>query len=410
MKISVVGLGKLGAPLAAVLSGAGHSVIGIDNNPSTVEQINQMLAPVPEPGLQGLLSKFPFPAYTDYFQINETDLTIIIVPTPSGPDGGFVNDYVLAAIDKVGEQLRYKNSYHTVVIASTLMPGSCEKYIVPALEEASGIEVGEYLGFCYSPEFIALGSVVNDLSNPDMVLIGQVDDRSGASLQEVMEEVVRSSVPFYRLTLTEAELAKIAVNSYITMKISFANTIGEMCESYDNTEASNVVNAIGADARIGVKYLAPATAYGGPCFPRDQRAFAKAAQEVGVDALLSGAADGINQRQIQRVTDLATKGIRTGSKIAILGLSYKSGTPVSEESAGMLISRELEERGYRVEAYDPLISPGTVSLGSVLADAEVAVITIPENDFSFLPDFEGRVIDCWGVCTNPNTFRIGVGA
>ena len=183
LRISVIGLGKLGAPMLAVLADKGYEVVGVDLDPAVVASVNAGRAPVAEPGLQERMdaNRSRMRATTDVADaVRDTDLTFMIVPTPSADDHTFLNDYVVAALKDVGAALRDKSGYHNVVCTSTVMPGATGAVLRPVLEEASGRTVGDTLGLCYNPEFIALGTVVRDMLHPDMVLIGESDDRAGA--------------------------------------------------------------------------------------------------------------------------------------------------------------------------------------------------------------------------------------
>src|SRR5438477_7472309 len=185
MKISVIGLGKLGAPLAAVLASKGHSVTGVDVNRDFVRLLAEGKTPVEEPGLQKLLDQHRarLSATTDFeTAISGSDVSFVIVPTPSDSHGGFSNKYVLSAVTAIGQALRKKRDYHVVNVTSTVMPGSTGREIRQALETASGLEVGSTVGLCYNPEFVALGTVIRDMLYPDMILIGESDPRAGEVL------------------------------------------------------------------------------------------------------------------------------------------------------------------------------------------------------------------------------------
>ena len=178
MRLSIIGLGKLGAPMAAVMADKGHTVIGVDVSPGYVNAINQGRAPVNEPGLEELIQKNRerLSATTDCAEaIAQSDITFIIVPTPSEPDGSFSLRFVLAAGETIGQALGKKDGYHLVVLSSTVMPGSTGGSLLPLLERTSDKRCGEDFGLCYNPEFIALGSVIHDMLHPDMVLIGESD-------------------------------------------------------------------------------------------------------------------------------------------------------------------------------------------------------------------------------------------
>jgi UDPglucose 6-dehydrogenase len=304
MKASVVGLGKLGSPLLAVMAKSGVEVCGLDLNSETVNKIAAGIAPVQEPHLQGLLTahRARIRATGDWqAAIGGSDVTYLLVPTPSGADGAFKNDFLLSALDKIGRVLKEKPKYHLVVVNSTVMPGSTGGVLREHLEAVSGRRVGRDIGLCYNPEFIALGNVIEGLLHPDFVLIGESDRDAGAILEGIYRQVVGERVPIARMNFINAELTKIALNTYVTMKISFANMLAEICEELDDADADVVTAALGRDSRIGGKYLRGAVGYGGPCFPRDTVAFATAARRAGIEATLASATQTINDRQVERV-------------------------------------------------------------------------------------------------------------
>ena len=415
MKISVVGLGKLGSPIVAVLAAKGHEVIGIDTNPLFVEKINNHIAPVEEPHLQELLTehKSRISATTDWSKaILETDLTSIIVPTPSAPDGSFRNDCVLSVMDEIGRVLAKKKGYHLVAVNSTTMPGSVGGPIRERLERASGRNVGPQLGLCYNPEFIALGDVVQGLLHPDIILIGESDKKAGDVLESMYQQVCGMGVNIARMNFVNAELTKISTNTYVTMKISFANMLGEICDRLEGSDVQVVTDAIGCDSRIGKKYLKPATGYGGPCFPRDTLAFGRVAHLVGANADLAISTDLINRRQITRLTEIIKNLVSGGSTVAVLGLSYKPNTPVIEESQGVMLATALLDLGFKVVVHDPMAAAATQavfgravtfasSAQTALAQADVAAIITPWPDYAAIaPEWiTGTrlkvIIDCW---------------
>jgi UDPglucose 6-dehydrogenase len=433
MRIAVVGLGKLGAPLAAVLASKGNEVVGIDINPAVVELVNDGRAPVEEPGLQEVIAAAGgrLTATTDLEAAADADVSILLVPTPSDERGAFSNDYILSAVEEIGRGLGSRDAYHVLVVGSTVMPGSCEAEIRPALERASGRVVGETLGLCYSPEFIALGNVIRDLLEPDMVLIGESDPRAGEALERLYGGVCENDPPFRRMSLVNAELTKIAVNSYVTMKISYANALADICERLPGADVDAVTDAIGLDTRIGQRYLRGAIAYGGPCFPRDNKAFATLARDLGAQPLLAEATDAINVGQTDRLARIVQSQLSDGDAVGILGLSYKPDTAVIDESAGIALAQILAEAGYQVHVYDPVatdaavsalsgVAQGAGSIDELLARSDVVVITTPWREFAELP-LEGLepgkkppvIIDCWGVLSKNrvaeprNVIRLG---
>jgi UDPglucose 6-dehydrogenase len=420
MKVAVVGLGKLGAPLAAVLASKGNEVLGIDVNPGAVQALNEGRAPVDEPRLQDLVSasRASLSATTELAAAAEAELIILLVPTPSDDRGAFVNDYLLSAIEEIGPALEGRDEYQVVVVTSTVMPGSCDAEIRAALERTSGRRVGDTLGLCYSPEFIALGNVVQDMLTPDMVLIGQSDQRAGDVMERLYRGVCENDPPFRRMSLVNAELTKIAVNTYVTMKISYANALADICERLPGADVDAVTGALGMDTRIGPKYLRGAIAYGGPCFPRDNKAFALTARELGADPVLAEATDAINAAQTERLARIVRSRLEPGSVVGILGLSYKPDTAVIEESPGVALASALASEGYEVNVYDPIALDGALrklgdavqgsaSAAEVLERSDVVVIATPWPEFRDLaPASLDRerdslvVIDCWGLLSD----------
>ena len=254
-----------------------------------------------------------------------TDVTFIVVATPSEPGGGFSLRYVLPVCERIGQSLRRKDGYHLVVLTSTVMPGSTGGAVREALEYSSGKTVGKDFGLCYNPEFIALGSVVKDFLNPDFLLIGESDPQSGDILERIYHEVCDNRPPAARLSFIDAEIAKLAVNTYVTTKISFVNMLARICERLPGASVDAVSSAIGLDSRIGSKYLKGAVSYGGPCFPRDNVALIKLAEQVGAPPDIARATDLFNRAQIRWLADFVQQHLPDHGKAGILGLAYKIG-------------------------------------------------------------------------------------
>jgi len=415
MKISVIGLGKLGAPLAAVFASKGFPVIGTDLNPAFVNAINAGGAPVDEPQLQELISenRERLQATVDASAaVAATDVTFVIVPTPSDPDGRFTNRFILDAMQMVGEGLRRRTAYHVVVITSTVMPGSTGGEIRAALELHSGRRVGDGLGLCYNPEFIALGTVVRDMLTPDMILIGESDARAGDMLQRIYERSCDSRPVIRRMNFVNAELTKIAVNTYVTTKISYANMLADICDRLPGADVDAVTQAVGSDSRVGAKYLRGAIGYGGPCFPRDNVAFASLARSLGARADLAEATDTMNRYQVERVLGAVEARLPAGGTVGVLGLSYKPDTAVVEESQGLMLASRLADEGHAVIAFDPkgLEAALAATAGSFapalsaedcVRRASLVVVMTPWPEFRAIPvDAFARarrltVVDCW---------------
>jgi UDPglucose 6-dehydrogenase len=415
MRISVIGLGKLGAPLAAVFASKGFSVVGTDLNRTYVEAINRGAAPVEEPRLHELIerNRERLTATLDAVAaVADTDVTFVIVPTPSDATGMFTNRFVIAAMEAVGAGIRRKAGYHLVVITSTVMPGSTGGEIAAALEAHSGRSVGGTLGLCYNPEFIALGSVVRDMLSPDMILIGESDSRAGEMLERIYEQSCDNKPAIRRMNFVNAELTKIAVNTFVTTKISYANMLADICDRIPEADVDVVTQAVGSDSRIGNKYLRGAIGYGGPCFPRDNVAFGALARSLGAHAELAEATDSINRYQVERLIGAVQAHARGRGPIGILGLSYKPETSVVEESQGLALAARLLDEGFEVIAYDPkaistaqplLAKPWTpaTSAEDCIRRSSLVVVMTPWPEFRAVPHDAFRrsepmtIIDCW---------------
>lgn len=401
--------------MLAVFAKKGFDVIGLDLNSDYVDAINRGIAPVAEPQLQEFITenRCRIRATTDTNEaIAHSDVTFIIVPTPSGQDRFFKNDYVIAALKNIGSAIKNKSNYHNVIVTSTVMPGSTGGVLKETLELASGRKVGDNLGLCYNPEFIALGTVVRDMLFPDMILIGESDVRAGNQLEEIYRASTESNPEFQRMNWVNAELCKIAVNTYVTTKISYANMIADMCDHLPGADSDVVTLALGADSRIGKKYIKGAIGYGGPCFPRDNKAFAALGDRLGVATDLAKATDSINDHQTQRLLRAVTSVSQPlRNVVTILGLSYKPNTPVTEESQGLSLARSLVALGYRVRASDPEALVGLSekisceielieNSASAINGADVLVIMTPWLSYKTL-DFNSfhlkAIVDPWRI-------------
>lgn len=384
--ISVVGIGRLGICFAAVFAKRQQRVIGVDVREERVREVNEGSVKTTEPFLaEYLRDSEELEATTDYgYAVANSDVTFIVVNTPSQPDGGFSNEQVESALKGMAPALREKES-HLVVVASTVMPGSMRSF--------SRLLDMPHVGLCYNPSFIAQGDVIRGLEEPDFVLVGE-SDQSGDLLQELWSETLCMRAPIVRMSWENAELTKIALNSYVTMKITFANKLAEICEKLEGGDVDAVTHAIGLDSRIGGKYLKGGLGYGGPCFPRDNRAFARAASTLGLDAPLAPMVDTLNRRQVERVLKIVED---LPGKKAVLGVTYKPGTDITEESQAAEIADRLGAKWY-----DPSGSPYT--LEEVLGDAGVVVIATPWPEFERLrredlPE-DCFVVDCWRLLRN----------
>ena len=423
-RISVFGLGKLGAPLAACLASKGYHVTGADVDPAKVKLLQEGQAPVYETGLHDLITqhKANLSATTDCeAAARDSEISFIVTATPSEPEGGFSLRYILPLCESIGRVLARKNAYHLVVLTSTVMPGATGGPVRAALEKASGKQAGKDFGLCYSPEFIALGSVIHDFLNPDFVLIGESDPRAGDTLQGVYDRVCNKPQAA-RMNWVNAELTKLSVNTYVTTKISYANMLAAICSRLQGADVDVVTSALGLDSRIGKKYLKGALGYGGPCFPRDNKAFSALGRKLEVPALLAEATDYTNDEVVRRLAGLIEHLSREKDTIGILGLSYKPNTDVVEAAQGLLLAQMLSQDQYPVVVYDPagmdnarrVLKDGVRfadSMAECARASDVLVIATAWDEFRALKPEDVRkagkprvIIDCWRIL-NAEAFR-----
>lgn len=358
-KVSVIGLGKLGLPLAAVLADSGFETFGFDLNEKHVINLRDGKFESSEPSLETLLNR-----NRDNLQFisvigdcSYCDIYFLIVPTPSNANDEFSNDYLLDSIDALLVSWGESSTPKTLVIVSTVMPGTCQSLFVPKIrnwEQKNGFPEGR-ISIVYSPEFIALGTVIENLKNPDMVLVGCEKPEDAQVFLKVMGKVVGNLETVDVLSLSEAELVKLLVNCFVTMKISFANFIGEFSDALPEINKYKVARALGMDTRIGNKYLRPGIGFAGPCFPRDNKALIAFSNRYGLVADLAIATESVNARQPENVYRRIYKQYPKVRKIGILGIAYKKNTLVLDESQSIKIAERLFAEGYDVLLFDPLI-------------------------------------------------------
>lgn len=413
MNIAVFGLGKLGAPLAAILASKGHDVVGYDPHPPVVD----------EPGLAELTAETRPWLIDDPTEAAElADVIFIVVPTPVTTGGDFSVQHVLDACRSIGQAIARGDAYKLVVIVSTVAPGTTRTAIVPALERASKKKAGQHFGVCYNPEFIALGNVIQGILSPDFVLIGESDQKAGDLLQDIYEGVLKNDAPIKRMAFDNAELCKLALNTFVTTKISYANMLSQLCERVPGGNIDQISDALGCDRRIGRAQLTGATAYGGPCFPRDNKVLCGVARRLGISADIAEATDAINHQQIQRLVQ------RIQHTVGILGLSYKPDTHIVEESTGLQLAELLSnDVATSVVVYDPMAMRTAQdklaesvqfvdSVESLVRASDTVVIATPWPQFKTIDPAwlkpGANILDCWGLL-DPATFgtqyiRLGV--
>jgi UDPglucose 6-dehydrogenase len=335
--------------------------------------------------------------------------TRVTFKTRSLLDGSFSNEFLLRAMQPMARAIRSAgNTDHLFVVSSTTTPGAMKGVILPALEHETGWACGREFGLCYNPEFIALGNVVTGLLEPDLVLIGESDATSGARLAALYERYNVNQPRIARMSLTSAELTKISINSYITMKISFTNQLRLISEKFPDSNIHDMLAAIGCDTRIGPKFLKPGLSYGGPCFPRDNRLVVYTARQQGLEAPLAEATDRLNNFTKLALLEQVCSLVQPGDAVAVLGMAYRPNTYIVEESAGLHLAQELKRRGCKIFVHDyqasPDNSPSLIEF-EYLSEPEAMPATIkaiviccpwPQYSEVTLPQ-KAKLIDPWGA-------------
>lgn len=412
MKYSVIGLGKLGASMAAGIASRGFDVAGVDVIEKTVHLINNGHAPVEETDLEETINKNKkrISATTSYdYAIQNSEISFVIVPTPSEADGSFSLSYAKEAFREIGKALRSRDKgYHLVVLTSTVLPGSTRCGLLPILEQESGKKCGIDFGLCYSPEFIALGSIIYNFLNPDFNLVGEFDKQSGNMLEQAYKEIMRNDPPCKRMSIENAELTKVALNTFITTKITFANMLADIASNIPNGDIDIITDALGSDTRVGHKYLKGGLGYGGPCFPRDNIALTFLAESIGSRADMAKATDKVNNYLTENiVSDIIS--VLPGGTVGILGLAYKPDTFVIEESQSIKLARFLNEKGFKVIGYDPMANECAkkelknkitikTDVYECINKSDLIIIATQDKEFKELSahDFKNKIVyDCW---------------
>lgn len=357
MKISFVGLGKLGLPLATNFAKNGHTVVAIDKNESLISTLKKTKSPWEEIGLQENLNlaKKNISYTTNYDSVGDTDVSIILVNTPSvKKDGSFSNVYVEQSIISICEQINKSNKKsHQFILSSTVMPRSIKDTFIPLIESLTGWTLNQEFGFSYVPDFVAIGQIIRDFENPDFLLIGSSNDECANIAETLYNSIIRNDAQICKLNLAEAEMAKVSLNAYITTKISFANYLGLLCKKVDSTiNVDNITNTIGLDKRIGKRYFKSGGPYGGTCFPRDTWAFEKISQKVGMTSYQMLANEKINKDVVLDIYNQIM--MDSPDDIGFIGLGFKPGTSVVTEGIAVKLMDRLKNYSGNIHIYDHL--------------------------------------------------------
>ncbi len=353
MKVSVFGLGYVGAVGAGCLAKDGHFVIGVDPNKTKVDLINRGQSPIIEDQIGELIDnavKTNMLSATTSVEdaIKGSDVSFICVGTPSQLNGSLDLKYVRNVCEEIGEALKNKNEFHIVVQRSTILPGSMTDVVIPTLEAFSGKKAGRDFGVCNNPEFLREGTAVYDFYNPPKTVIGEIDERSGELVAELYSKL---DAPLVRTDLETAEMVKYADNTWHAVKVCFGNEVGSVCKEL-GIDSHKVMEIFCQDQKLNLSpyYLKPGFSFGGSCLPKDVRALTYKARSMDLTLPMLNALMESNEAHLSRGIRLVTE--KGNKKVGVLGFSFKAGTDDLRESPIVEMIERLLGKGYEIKIYD----------------------------------------------------------
>jgi GDP-mannose 6-dehydrogenase len=356
MRISVFGLGYVGAVSAGCLARLGHQVIGVDVNPRKVASINDGQAPVLEPGLPEAIAEATAAGRLRAIQdaavaVQTTDVSLICVGTPSGPQGALDFGALERVCENIGPALRSTEGRHTVVIRSTVLPGTTEEIVIPALERSSGLKAGRDFGVGMNPEYLREGTGVADFESPEKTVVGQLDAASGDAIAALYGNFADR---IFRVPIRVAEAAKYVDNAFHALKVGFANEVGALSVEF-GIDSHQLMEIFKADRKLNISeaYLTPGFCFGGSCLPKDLRALVHRAHGSHVEVPILESVLKSNEAHFRRTYELLTANGRR--RIGLFGLAFKPNTDELRESPFVELAERLIGKGYDLRIYDPSI-------------------------------------------------------
>jgi GDP-mannose 6-dehydrogenase len=361
MRVAIFGLGYVGSVSAACLASAGHDVVGVDVDPHKLSLIRSGRPPVSEPGLDELLGRAVAAGTLTVTAdtaaaIQGAEVSLVCVGTPSRRNGSLDTTYLERVMADIGAALAPLSSYHVVAVRSTVLPGVVASQLIPLLEQKSGRRAGIDLGVCVNPEFLREGSAIKDFERPPFTLVGESDPRAGDTL---LSAYAHLQAPVHRVLPDEASMVKYASNMYHALKVAFGNEIGALCQQLGlDGQAVMRVFCEDRDLNISSRYLRPGFGFGGSCLPKDLRAIVHVAKDQDLALPLLNSVLPSNDAHIQRVIDTV---LEVGKpKVALIGLSFKSGSDDLRESPFVRLAEGLIGKGVPLRIFDPDVSVGDV--------------------------------------------------
>lgn len=355
-RISIFGIGYVGVVAAACLAKDGHDVIAVDVDEGKIDAINAGLSPIVENGLDELVNAVvtagKLTATADVeFAINNTEASFVCVGTPSAPDGSVGLKYVELVCQNIGHALAKKSDFHSVIIRSTIVPGSCEGTCIPVLEEASGKTAGTDFGVGYYPEFLRESTAIEDYYDPGLIAFGALDDTTRDILTDLNKDL---NCKIHTVDLRTAEMVKYTSNIWRAVKVTFANEIGNIAKSCE-LDGQSVMEILCSDHKVNMSpyFMRPGFAFGGSCLPKDVRALRHLAKVNDTPAPLLHAVLEANEAQIGKAEAMIES--FKAKKVGFVGISFKPGTDDMRESPLAELAARLIKTGIAVEVYDPFV-------------------------------------------------------
>jgi len=382
--VSILGTGFIGLCSAACFAGKDIQVLASTHNEKKVKMINEGKAPFFELDLQEIMDNIKankpelLKCLLDPVKaVLETDISMITQGTPMREDKSIDLGYIESTAREIGEALKQKDKYHLVVVRSTVVPGTTRNLVGKIITKVSGKVPGKDFGLCMQPEFLAEGRSIEDTLRPDRIVIGEIDERSGAMLQEFYEYFYGDHLqncPMLRMNLESAELVKYGNNCLLSTKISYANEFANFAELVPNVDVAQVMKGVGLDYRLNSRFLNAGVGFGGSCFHKDVNAIKAWSKSKGYTSRLLEAVLGINDDQAIHIVDMAEQlaGKLAGKKVTLLGLAFKPGTDDMREAASIRVVNELRKRGITdIIGYDPKANKtAEVEMGDKIKYAE----------------------------------------
>ncbi len=356
MRISIFGIGYVGAVTGACLARDGHDVVAVDIQRAKVQALNAGCSTIVEPGLDELTEAgVRTQRLTGTTKVEEaiatTDISLICVGTPSAPNGSINTSHIERTCQQIGRALAQKPKFHSVVIRSTVLPGTTEKLLIPTIEKSSGKKSGKDFGVAFFPEFLREGTAIDDFGKPGSIVIGVLDAHTRDRLLELHKNF---DLEPQVLSISAAEAVKYANNSWHALKISFANEMGLVCKAFD-VDSFEVMDTLCKDTKLNISsaYLRPGFAFGGSCLTKDVRALRYGARKADVDTPLLEAALAANENQLKKsISMIDETGLR---RVGLIGLSFKPNTDDLRSSPLVALAESLIGRGFKLKIFDPII-------------------------------------------------------